>query len=500
MTGAIVDTRSGKVEGLERNGIHVFRGLPYAAPPIGKRRWKAPEREPAWDSVRGATEFSAMSAQGEFMLEQLLGGDNPRTKSEDSLYLNVFTPGLDDKRRPVMVWIHGGAFMMGEGATPWYDGTKFATRGDVVVVTINYRLGSFGFLHLSDLFGDELAGSGNLGLLDQVAALEWVRDCIEAFGGDPNHVTIFGESAGAGSVATLLGLPAAAGLFHAAIPQSGAASWFATPERATDIAKVIIDALGVKPGDIDALYAKTTEEIIAAQAAVGLETDGAGLPFQPVVDGTVLPRPALDAIAAGSAAGVRLLVGTNNDEMTLFGLMDPTLNALDEAGIRARIRPYWGDEGVDEFFATYRNLLPDASVQDLWIAISTDALFRIPAIRLAERQLPHAPVWSYLFTWATPVFDGVLKSTHALEIPFVFDNLDEPGSALFTGTGDERIAIARRMHDAWIAFARDGSPQTDAIPEWPQYEPERRATMRIDETFEIVDDPGSQARHLWDGQ
>jgi para-nitrobenzyl esterase len=497
MTGAIVDTRSGKVQGIDHGGIHVFRGIPYAAPPVGKLRWKQPQRETAWDDVRDATEFSASSAQGAFLLDQMLGGIE-RPKSEDSLYLNVWTPGLDDARRPVMVWIHGGAFMFGEGATPWYDGTAFATRGDVVVVTINYRLGSFGFLHLADLFGDELAGSGNLGLLDQVAALEWVRDCIEAFGGDPERVTIFGESAGAGSVATLLGMPAASGLFDAAIPQSGAASWFATTERATEIATVLIDALGVAPGDIDALYAKTTDEIITAQAAVGLETDETGLPFQPVVDGVVLPRPPLEAIAGGSAAGVRLLVGTNHDEMTLFTMMDPALAGLDETGLRARIRNYWGGDNVDEFLATYRRLNPGASVQDLWVAMGTDALFRLPAIELAERQCAHAPVWSYLFTWETPVFGGILKSTHAVEIPFVFDALDAPGSEVFTGTGEERAAIARRMHDAWIAFARDGDPGHAAIPEWPRYDADRRATMRIDATWELLEDPDSDTRRLWE--
>lgn len=497
MTGAIVDTRSGKVQGVEHDGVQVFRGIPYAAPPVGRLRWKPPQREAAWHDVRDATRFSAQSAQGVFMLDQMLGGV-ARAKSEDSLYLNVWTPGLDDRRRPVMVWIHGGAFMFGEGATPWYDGTGFATNGDVVVVTINYRLGSFGFLHLADLFGDEVAGSGNLGLLDQVAALAWVRDCIEAFGGDPGQVTIFGESAGAGSVGTLLGLPAAHGLFHAAIPQSGAASWFATTERATEVASVLVEALGVQPGDLDALYAKTTDEIIAAQAAVGLETDATGLPFQPVIDGTVLPQPPLDAIASGSAAGVRLLVGTNQDEMTLFGVLDPTLTTLDDASIRDRIHTYWGDTGVDEFLDTYRRLHPGASLQDLWISMSTDALFRIPAIRLAEHQVAHGPVWSYLFTWASPVFNGILKSTHALEIPFVFDALEQPGSDVFTGTGEERAGIARRMNDAWIAFARNGDPGHDGIPEWPSYDTEHRFTMRIDETWELLADPGSETRRLWD--
>src|SRR4051794_10934357 len=248
----IVATRSGKVEGFERGGVHVFRGIPYAAPPVGARRWKAPQREEAWAGTRDASKFSAQSAQTEFGLTKLMGAARP-AYSEDSLYLNVWTPACDDARRPVMVWIHGGAFIWGAGDTPWYDGTNFATRGDVVVVTINYRLGPFGFLHLADLFGDEFAGSGNAAILDQVAALQWVRDCIAGFGGDPEHVTIFGESAGAASVSTLLGTPAARGLFTGAIPQSGAASWIATPARATAVAQGMIDRLGVTAGDTAAL-------------------------------------------------------------------------------------------------------------------------------------------------------------------------------------------------------------------------------------------------------
>ncbi len=463
MSGAIVDTRSGKVQGLERDGVHVFRGVAYAAPPVGARRWKPPIVEEPWDDVRDATHFAPMAAQGAFILDQVMGGGE-RPKSEDCLFLNVWTPGLDDKRRPVMVWIHGGAFMYGEGATPWYDGTKFATQGDMVVVTINYRLGAFGFLDLSGLFGDALAGSGNLGLLDQIAALGWVRDCITAFGGDPEQVTIFGESAGAASVGTLLGVPAARGLFHAAIPESGAASWTSTPARAKEIATIVVNALGVEPGDVDALYAKTTDEIVTAQAAAGSEVGSVGLPFQPVIDGITLTRPPLEEIAAGNAAGVRLLTGTNHDEMTLFGLVDPTLNDMNEERIRARIDRYWGDGSIDHFIEAYRQLHPDASWQDLWISISTDAVFRIPAIRLVEAQLPHAPVWMYLFTWGSPAFGGVLKSTHTLEIPFVFDALDQPGVTVFTGEGDERAAIARGMHDAWIAFrARRRAPRRDRV-------------------------------------
>jgi para-nitrobenzyl esterase len=501
--GAIVDTRSGKVQGLELDGVHVFRGIPFAKPPVGDLRWRRPQPEEPWSDVRDATQFSKESAQSPFPMAALFGGEQP-ANSEDSLYLNVWTPGLDDAHRPVMVWVHGGAFMNGSGTTPWYDGTRFALHGDAVVVTINYRLASFGFLHLADLFGDEFAGSGNLGILDQVAALEWVRDNIEAFGGDPDRVTVFGESAGGGSVGTLLGLPSARGLFAAAIPQSGAASWWSPRERANAIAERIIDALGVKAGDVAALRAKTTEEILAAQQVAGTETraltdeQGVGLPFQPVVDGDSLPRPPLDSIAAGNAHGVRVLVGTNRHEMTLFHLMDESLAQIDEAGLLRRTRTWFDAEHAEQLVAGYRASRPDGSLLDVWTDISTDAVFRVPAIRLAEAQLAHGPVWMYQFTWETPVFGG-LRSTHALEIPFVFDALDKPGSDMFTGGGTERQQLADAMHGAWVAFARDGKPQHQGLPAWPQYDTERRATMRFDTTCEVMDDPGAADRELWAG-
>ena len=262
----IVATRSGKVEGFERDGVAVFRGIPYAAPPVGTRRWQPPQREEPWAGTRDAGSFSPQSAQTEFALAKMMGERQP-PYSEDSLYLNVWTPGCDDARRPVMVWIHGGAFIWGAGDTPWYDGTKFAVHGDVVVVTINYRLGPFGFMHLSDLFDGAFAGSGNAGILDQIAALEWVRDCIPAFGGDPDRVTVFGESAGAASVATLLGTPGARGLFRAAIPQSGAASWTSTRDRATGIAARVVENLGIRAGDSEALLAASTDAVLGALPA-----------------------------------------------------------------------------------------------------------------------------------------------------------------------------------------------------------------------------------------
>jgi para-nitrobenzyl esterase len=500
--GPIVETRSGKVQGTEAGGVQIFKGIPFAKPPVGDLRWLAPQREEPWHDVRDATQFSPESAQSPFPMAMLFGGEQP-ANSEDSLYLNVWTPGADGAKRPVMVWIHGGAFMNGSGSTPWYDGTRFALHGDVVVVTVNYRLASFGFLHLADLFGDEFEGSGNAGILDQVAALEWVRENIEAFGGDPANVTIFGESAGGGSVGTLLGLPSARGLFNAAIPQSGAASWWSTRERATLVARRIVDALGVRPGDVAALRAKSTEEILAAQSASSLAIGGGalddtriGLPFQPVVDGTSLPQPPLDAVAAGNAAGVRVLVGTNRHEMTLFHLMDQSLAQIDEASLLARAEGFFpggnAKSVVDGYLASHR----DAPLVEVWTDISTDAVFRIPAIKLAEAQLPHGPVWMYLFTWETPVFGG-LRSTHALEIPFVWDNLDAPGIAMFTGDSPDRQAVADAMHAAWLGFVRNGSPGHGGLPEWPRYDTDRRPTMRFDTTLEVLDDPNGADRNLW---
>ncbi len=491
----IVDTRSGKVEGVERDGVHVFRGIPYAAPPTGERRWQLAQREEPWDGVRDATKFSAQSAQSPFALNQLMGGPEP-TISEDSLYLNVWTPACDDARRPVMFWIHGGAFIWGAGDTPWYDGTNFALHGDVVVVTINYRLGPFGFLHLADLFDGAFPGSGNAGIADQIAALEWVRECIAAFGGDPQHITIFGESAGGGSVGTLLGAPSASGLFRAAIPQSGAASWVTTREHANEVAAGVVERLGVKAGDVDAVLATSMDAVIHAMPDFR-ENGVNALPFQPVVDGVVLPDPPLDAIAAGNAAGVHLMTGTNRHEMTLFILADPSNNTLAEHQVRERVRAYVG-KGADAVVDSYKTRRPNATPQELWLDLATDAVFRMPAIEMLEAQQAHAPTWSYLFSWETPVFGGMLKSTHALEIPFVFDNLAH-GAEMFTGTGVERQALADAMHRAWIAFARTGDPNHKGLPAWPRYDLDRRAAMRFDSTCEVVDDPLGEDRRAFHG-
>ncbi|MCC6340430.1 MAG: carboxylesterase/lipase family protein [Acidimicrobiia bacterium] len=481
-------TVHGAILGTVEDGIHVFRGVPYARPPVDSLRFRPPQPPEPWTGTRDALDFGPVAAQLPSPLEALFGAAPP-AHSEDCLTLNVWTPGLDDARRPVMVWIHGGAFVNGSGSTPWYDGHRFARQGDVVLVTVNYRLGAFGFLHV-DGGGEEWAGSGNLGILDQVRALEWVRDNIGAFGGDPGRVTIFGESAGAMSVGTLLATPAADGLYHRAILQSGAASTVLTSEAAWETTSLVLDSAGVASArDLAEL---PTEAILAAQEKVLARPMGdIGLPFQPVLDGHVLPDNPLRAVRDGKRGNVPTLVGTTLDEMTLFLVLDLRIGDLDGAAIAKMMESAFGSR-AEESVGVYSGNRPEATPRDVYTAIATDRVFRIPAIRLAEAQHGQGVAsYMYLFAWPTPVFGGALKACHALEIPFVFDNLHQAGAETFTGDGPERQGIADTMHRAWTSFAHDGDPG------WPSYDLDARPTMRFDAQSELVHDPMGDERALW---
>lgn len=495
-----VTTAHGEVRGDHTRGAYRFLGIPYAAPPVGALRFAPPRAPEGWSGVRDATGTFPQAPQPPDMMTQLLGPDAPvAPQSEtDCLTLHVWTPAPDGARRPVMVWIHGGAFTNGAGTIPWYDGAALTGR-DVVVVTVNYRLGALGFLHLADLAGEAYAGSGNAGLLDQAAALAWVRDNIEAFGGDPRHVTIFGESAGGMSVGTHLALPASNGLFHRAIAESGAASNASDPDRATDIASRMCTELGVERGDVDALRSIPIDALLAAQSKVSDEVgDVAGLPFQPVVDGTSLPVEPLDAIRAGSSAGVDLLTGTNLDEMRLFFVTVPALKPGDEATLLHRAERFApGDpEGL---VAAYRAAEPDATPDALAERISTDLVFRIPALRMAEAHQGHGSCHVYEFHHASTAFGGMFGSTHALEIPFVFDNLDAPGVAMLTGeVTDATEQLATNMADAWTTFARTGTPRADGLPEWPEWGDPDRTTMILDVDPHVATDPTGSLRPVWE--
>jgi para-nitrobenzyl esterase len=425
---------------------------------------------------------------------------------EDCLRLNVQTPALDDAGRPVMVWIHGGGFTSGSSSTPWYNGSSFARRGDVVVVTVNYRLGALGFLHLAEIGGAEHVSTGLLGILDQVAALQWVQDNIAAFGGDPDDVTVFGESAGAMSVGTLLGMPAAQGLFHKAIAQSGAAANVLPPATAAEVTATFLATFGTT--DLEGLLAASPEALIEAQAVVSAEllanparlagSDGIalGMPFQPVLDGVELPEQPQLAIERGLSAGVPLLAGTTADEWNLFHLTSP--GGLDDPALLRRVDRLVGDG--TSLVDTYRAARPGATPDALWCAVLTDHVFRLPALRMLEAQAAHQPdhTFQYLFSWASRAFDGRLGACHALEIPFVFNTLGQPGADLFLGAGVEPTDLALAMHDAWIAFARTGDPSHPGLPTpWPPFDTDRRAVVEFGETVRVVDDPGSAERRIW---
>jgi para-nitrobenzyl esterase len=416
----------------------------------------------------------------------------PAERSEDCLTLDITTPGADGARRPVLVWIHGGAFVMGAGSAIVYRGAPLARRGDVVVVTINYRLGALGFLALGDVAP---AGGfeANLGLRDQLAALRWVGENIAAFGGDPENVTVFGESAGGMSVGALLGAAGAKGLFARAIAQSGAAHNTSSREGAARVAHTFLEALDVAPSEAERLRELPVPALLDAQfkTVMKLGLTHGGLPFQPSVDGDVLTEHPLDAVAAGRASGVPLLLGTNRDEWNMFLLADRKARAMDEAALRRRYQRSLGAELADHAHDTYGEALPETSPRTRWSAYQTHRVFTAPAERLAELQAPHAPVYSYLFSWAPPLLRRRVGACHGLEVPLVFGTHRHPLlRGLYLGGAS---GVSKTMQRAWLEFARSGSPDTDGS--WHPHAAGHREPARIGaddrgavEVFESVRD------------
>jgi len=487
----IVETTSGPIEGREKNGTLLFAGVPYAAPPTGEARFKAARPPEPWQEVRSAKRFGPAAPQIP------TGGLTASTAvrwNEDCLTLNISTPAADGKKRPVLFWIHGGAYRTGQGAIPWYAGGKFATQGDIVTVSINYRLGVLGFLDLTHL-GEEYATSGVNGLLDQITALRWVQDNIERFGGDPEKVTIAGESAGGFAVSTLLASPETAGLFRGAIPQSGAAQ-HTLPKSAGEIcAEKFMNTTGARTAD--ALLGLSAEAVLDAQNVVAAEIGEGpgelktlGVPvsaFYPVEGNDVIPKPPLAAIAEGMGGEVAVMTGSNRDETTLWGYGD-----VDDEKLERFAAMYGASAALD----VYRKTRHGASPEALLIALTTDHMFRIPAIRLLEARLEADPAsrnWLYLFNWKSRAFEGRLGATHALEIPFAFDNLDKAGVDIFLGPGESPQHVADVMHKAWTGFIRDQDPG------WGAFDTEQRLTMRFDDESGAVPDPDAEERLAWEG-
>jgi para-nitrobenzyl esterase len=498
--GQVVETGAGRIRGTVQGGIHSFKGVPYGASTAGANRFMPPVKPQPWTGVRECTRYGHQAPQNMSFTDVLAPQADPAEGfDEDCLVLNVWTPGVNDnRRRPVMFWIHGGGFAQESGSWPWIDGTALARRGDVVVITVNHRLNIFGYLHLGDIGGEKYTASGNAGMLDLVAALQWVRDNITQFGGDPGNVMIFGESGGGAKTCALLGMPTARGLFHRAAIQSGA--WLrGTPrEEATETARRTLAALGVPETNVDALQRLPAEKLLELVGRIGGPPPRDGnirLGYAPVVDGKILPAHPFDP-ATPFSAEIPLLVGTTQYEATLFALQDEAAFSLDDAGMQARVRGMFSEPEASRLIDVYRRAHPKASPSDLFLLIYSDRLARRNAVRLAERKgaQGRAPVYMYLFTWQSPALGGRLRSPHTVEIPFVFNNTDVP--TVMTRAPSAR-ALAARVSGAWIAFARSGAPSTPQLPAWVAYDTGRRATMVFDNESRLVDDPGGAERQAW---
>ena len=501
---AVVETHAGRVQGASERGLFAFRGIPYAAPPSGELRFRPPQPPVPWAGVRDATRSGPAAPQLALPFFSWINAA-ARTPGADCLSLNVFTPGLDGARRPVLVWIHGGGFVVGSGSTVLYEGKTLAQRGDVVVVTINYRLGALGFCHLGTVLGGELADCTNLGVRDQIAALEWVRDHIDRFGGDPGNVTVFGQSAGGMSVATLLGAPRARRLFHRAICQSGAADHVMEREDAERVASELLRRLGGPPPSHAALGRIPIGAVLEAQSvAMASLTDWKTLMvYLPMVDGDVVPEQPLDAIRRGEAAHIPLLTGATLEEWKLFGLVDPGIGRFDERDLRARLMEVLpggapsAAEAARSFWRALGERSAARSPREVWSAFQTSRVFHVPSARLAEAQHEGGgAAYSYLVTWRAPVLRRALGACHAIEIPFVFGTEWHPLARPFSGFNGDGARFARRLQRSWLGFARGGDPGHDRLPTWPRYRAGQRATMILGRECSLADAPLEAEREL----
>jgi para-nitrobenzyl esterase len=499
----VVKTESGAVEG-ERYERHVaFRGIPYASPPVGPLRFAAPSPPLPWTGVRAARAFGASAIQG---VSFAPGSVAEGVTSEDCLYVNVYTPAADGRKRPVLFFIHGGAFIVGSSSAALYDGGPLAVFGDQVVVTFNYRLGAFGYLYLGEL-GQAWGAAPNAGALDQIAALRWVQTNIDRFGGDPNNVTIFGESAGGTSVVNLMATPSAVGLFQRVVAQSPAnAGRLAEPAVGLRFAEELLSHAGFSFANAERLRDLSAAELRSAQLRVrGRPSDLFG--FLPILDAGTVPVQPRDVLAAPGGAKIPLVIGANRDEWNLFELptpedLEPGFDVAAELARKGFPAP---PEDVPRFLTEYRSSreregLPHHD-RALYRALIGDFRFRIPSIRFAEiHASQNAPTYAYSFNYGSPALRGALGACHALELPFVFGTLNAPLHDRFAGVGPEVSALSSEMMRAWTAFAKTGDPSgKDARDTWSTFDAERRSTQIFDVNTRIENAPFDSERRAWDG-
>ncbi len=499
---ALVTTKSGKLEGSFENGLYVFKGVPYAVPPVGKLRWMPPQPVKPWSGVRLAKEYGAMAPQNVMPIPMPSAPTFGTTvQDEDCLSLNIWTPGLDGARRPVLFWIHGGAFIIGAGCESLLENGTLPRRGNIVLVSVNYRLGAFGFLNLKEITGGKIPATGNEGLLDQVTALEWVVANIKAFGGDPDNITVSGFSAGGMSTGDLLSMPLARGKFQKAINRSGSSNVVGTLESAVKIAEKFLKILKLIGKDVDALRNLTTKQLMDAQQELQIKLrteEYRATPFQPVMDGKVLPEWPMTAIKKGSAKNIPVIAGTSLDELKMMSTMDPTVRNLDEAGLVKRLNDLLPGEMVADLIKVYRAALKkrrgEPPPAEILGTINTDFMFRIPTVRLVELQRDNGtPAYNYLFILRSPAMGGVLGAMHGLDNPFLFGCLDHD----FSGDGPEEQALATKIQDSTIAFMHIGDPSCKSIGKWPVYGKDRM-TMVLDKKTRVEAAPFEDERRAWD--
>jgi para-nitrobenzyl esterase len=501
MAANVVDTESGKVSGVTSDGVHIFKGIPYGASTTGANRFMPPRKPEPWTGVRECSAYAGRSPQAAAAAQRpelatVWGPIDTLPVGEDCLTLHVWSPGLDNAKRPVMVWLHGGAFSYGSANSPRYDSTRLAARNDVVVVAVNHRLNIFGHLDLSSVGGERFAQSGNVGVLDLVLALQWVRDNAARFGGDPANVTIFGQSGGGGKVSALLAMPEAKGLFHKGIVQSGSSVRFAERERTAQLADAVLKQLGIGKDQLDKLQALPVADLSKTIAPAQKTLPKPRYPlldrynFGPVIDGKVLPAHPFEPATAISD-GIPIMVGGTKDESAIFLAPDDAVwnRSLTDADLHKRLEPIAGP-ATEPVLAYYACCKPTTNAAERFITATTASNFGVRGILLAERKAARAkaPVWMYDFAWETPAFDGKLKACHSVEVPFVFDTLKTIGER-HQKPGAQ--ALADRVSKTWATFARTGKA------DWAPYTADKRTTMVFNDESRTVDDPDKDVRPLW---